>query len=78
MFVLVSSRIQEEQICSKKGMLLRTQHPDFMHSQGFYFKLALVWSLGLKAHEGQVCYSYHIPFSLTSSERNLHQVCSTM
>ena len=55
MFLSVSSTVQEEQICSKKGMLLKTQHPDFMHSWGFCFQFAVVWSLGLKARKGQVC-----------------------
>lgn len=59
------STVQEEQNCSKKGMLLRTKHPDFMNSWGFYFKLALVWSIGLKAHEGQgVLLEYTFLFSV--------------
>lgn len=64
-----SSMVQEELNCSKNGMLLRTKHPDFMHSWGFCFKLALVWSIGLKAHEGQgVLLKYTFLFSVIWKE----------
>lgn len=51
-----SKRIDLEQ----EGILLRTQHPDFVHSRA----CALGWSLGLKAPEGQVLLKYTCLFSV--------------